>query len=229
MKKSLLTLLLTGASAVAFSQGLVSVYTISAGFANNTSATAYTSALNGVYDAAGTKTAATAGGYYYALLVQPYNAGLSAINPLDPNYTLGMMATNYLAGGIKGAGAGAGAPVANWGAPTGASYDTATRDNFLLVGWSSNLGNTWSAVSAQLQSGNWSAVGSFGVSALGNGYSGGGPNGLLAPNVFGASTGMPGGLASGVTMYATTAVPEPTTLALAALGGVSLLLFRRRK
>lgn len=213
----------------AFSQGLVSVYTINASFANNTSATLYNSSLNGVYDAAGTKTAAAANGYYYALLVQPYNAGLSAINPLDPNYTLGMMATNYLAGGIKGAGAGAGAPVANWAAPSGAAYNTAGQDNFLLVGWSSSLGDTWSAVSAQLASGNWSQNGGFfGVSTLGNGYSGGGPNGLLAPSIFGSSAGMPGGLASGITMY-TTPVPEPTSMALVALGGVSLLLFRRSK
>lgn len=221
--------MVAAATTAMFAQGTVSVNSSSAAFAMFINNATYNSSLNGVYDTTGAKTATAANGYYYALLTQTYNAGLSVINPLDANWSLGMMAANNitLAGSIKGVGGAAGAPIAGWAAPTGATYDTAGRDSFILVGWSSSLGSTWASVASQLQSGNWN-TGYFGVSGLGNGYAGGGPNSLNAPSIFGASTGMPGGLTGGITMYATP-VPEPGTMALAALGGASLLLFRRRK
>jgi len=231
MKKILLTLAV-GAVAVsaAFAQGTIAVYSTSATFSMYTNNATYSSAKNGVYDITGGKTATTANGFYYALLYQSYNAGLTAMNPLDSNYALGLMATNFtLAGSIRAAGSGSGAAVTGWAAPTDGTYATSGRENFLLVGWSASLGTTWSAVSSQLQSGNWSANGFFGVSALGNSYAGGGPLSLGAVNIFGASGGgSNGGLTGGVTLYAVP-TPEPTTLALGALGSAAMLLIRRRK
>jgi hypothetical protein len=37
------------------------------------------------------------------------------------------------------------------------------------------------------------------------------------------------GITGGITLMSTTTIPEPSTLALAGLGSLSLLLFRRRK
>jgi hypothetical protein len=221
----------TFATGMAFAQGTIAVYSINSTFATYINSTAYSSSLNGVYNTTGGKTAATANSYYYALLYQPYSAGLTTVNPLDSGYTLGMTAVNYtgFAGGIKGTGGSSGTAVAGWSAPTDPTYGTSEEANFVLVGWSANLGTTWSAVSAELSSGNWLADGYFGVSSLGYSYAGGGPNTLNAVNIFGVSQGAPGGLANGITLYSVSVVPEPCTMALLGLGGLSMFMIRRRK
>lgn len=231
MKKTIATLVIAAASAASvMAQGKVEVYNISTAYLTYISSAAYSSGSNGVYSTAGSKTATTANGYYYALLVQPDTSTITAMNPLDPNYTVGTMATNYLvAGGLSGAGATtSGQVINNWAAPTAGAYNSApNEDYYLLVGWSANLGATWSTVESELSSGQWAATGYFGVSQLGVGYSGGGPNGLLAPDIFGTGTN-PGGLTQGVTLY-TVSAPEPASMALIGLGGASMLLFRRKK
>jgi len=216
--------------ASSFGQGTIAVYEVS-GYLTYTNNATYSSGSNGVYSTSGGLAAATANAYYYALLIQPATNGtISTINPLDPNYSVGMLATNFgPAGGIRGPGAGSGTAVTPWAAPTAGTYSSAAnQDYYLLVGWSANLGSTWSAVSAELNSSSWTTNGFFGVSKLGLGYAGGGPNSLTAPNIFGTGVNA-GGLTTGVTLYAVSAVPEPSTMALAALGGASLLLFRRRQ
>jgi len=237
MKKTILTVSLLAAGAVAsFAQGTISVYTVAAGFAMYTDPATYTSAQNGVYVTTGTgvaKTPSTAASYYYALLVQPYTGNISTINPLDSNWAVGMMATNYVTGGIRGPGAGNGAAVTGL-STAGTTYNApvaGTEDYFLLVGWSATLGSTWtgaSGVQSQLSSGTWANNGYFGTSSLGYAYGGGGASSLPAPSIFGVSTGAPGGLTAGVTMYAVT-TPEPSTIALAGMGIASLLALRRRK
>lgn len=94
---------------------------------------------------------------------------------------------------------------------------------FEIVGWSSSLGTTWSSIQSQLNN-NWSAGGFFGTSTVGQATSGVPPLGTPA-SLFGTGTGQ----VAPFTMYTVTPVPEPTTLALAGLGGLSLLLLRRRK
>ena len=230
MKKTILTLAIAAvASASALAQGTIAVYSTSGTFSTYTNSATYNSSLNGVDNTTQSKAGTTANSYYYALLFQTYTGTLNTIDPTSGAWNFGGYATNYLvAGGIRGAGAGSGAPVTGWTAPTGAAYSSAAENYYLLVGWSSNLGSTWSSVESQLASGTWSAQGLFGTSALGYSYAGAGPSSLPAVNIFGVSGGAPGGLANGITLYVTP-TPEPGTMALAALGGASLLLFRRRK
>jgi len=234
MKKLIaaITIACTGVSV--FAQGTISVYNISSTFATTTNSTSYGSSLNGVYStasASGSGAAPTGlNAYYYALLVQSGANTVTSVNPTSASWSLGMMATNYLlAGGIRGAGGSAGSAVAGWAAPSGASYNStaATEDYYILIGWSANLGSTWSQVEGELASGQWIAAGQFGVSGLGLGSAGGGPNSLTAPNIFGTGVN-PGGLTTGITLYSVT-VPEPTTMALTALGGAAMLLIRRKK
>jgi PEP-CTERM motif-containing protein len=124
-----------------------------------------------------------------------------------------------IAGGISGTGGAGGVSVAGWAAGT-------TMD-VLLVGWSSNLGSSWSTVSAEFNGGAaggaWNTSGYFGYSGIAAITSGGAGTPASPPeSIFGAGI-------QGFTLYAVSPTPEPTTLALAGLGGLSMLFLRRRK
>lgn len=233
MKKIVSVLaLLTGAT-LAFGQGSV--------IFNNGSAT-YAVFTNSTRDITGAATGGgargtaskTANSFYYALFTATYTGTLTSTNPLDPAFTFTTInGTNspIFAGGIAGAGGGGGTTVPGWGAPTGATYDTGTRDYYLIVGWSANLGSTWAQIAPLVASGfagNSVQNAYYGVSQLGNGYSGGGPFSLPAPSLFGVSTAMPGGITSGFDLNLVP-VPEPSTFALAGLGAAAMMIFRRRK
>ena len=92
--------------------------------------------------------------------------------------------------------------------------------NFVSVGWSANVGSTLAAMMAAYSGGNamW-----IGQSAVGVGLPLGDGGSLAANSSMGVGTGQVGGYTLGIT------TPEPGTLALAALGGASLLMFRRKK
>jgi hypothetical protein len=95
---------------------------------------------------------------------------------------------------------------------------------FLVLGWSSNLGNSVGALVTALNTpGTSGFIGESVVSgpiATGNGGS------LPTPALFGGSAPYIQGYTLGSFIIP---VPEPGTMALAALSGASLLLFRRRK
>ena len=101
----------------------------------------------------------------------------------------------------------------------------------LVAGWSANLGSTYAAAWNEID--NWATLGS---SVVGTAFFGLSNEGLLNPNPsspgntpFGAAGS---GLINNPNMQLNellVTVPEPGTMALAALGGASLLLFRRRK
>ena len=238
MKTLLLTISLAAAGATAaLAQGTIAVYNTGASYLTYTDAySSYSSADNGVYVTTGTGVGKASTGtdkYYYALLVQPYNA-TNTDNPLQAGYTLAMMATNALvAGGLSGSGGSGGSAVANWTAPTTSANNSGGLDNYILVGWSANEGTTWLEVSNELATGAWNYIGGpgsglFGVSALGSGYPGGGTGSPppAAPNIFGTGINA-GGLTGGITLFGLT-VPEPSTIALAGLGVSALVDFRRR-
>ena len=103
----------------------------------------------------------------------------------------------------------------------------------IYVAWSSNLGTTWTAALAALNSqstlAGLTAPAYFGVTGNGTVNSG-----VLTPNsanpgttVF--ATGAIKDTSMQLYQVGVTPAPEPGTMALAALGGASLLLFRRRK
>lgn len=111
-----------------------------------------------------------------------------------------------------------------------------TTNNIMLVGWSVNLGTSWTTVSNEL------ATQTYGATS-GEAFFGESATGFLSPNigipepgatVFGTSAS-PNGLpifSLNTQLYevpATIPTPEPGTIALVGLGGLSLLLFRRRK
>jgi len=136
------------------------------------------------------------------------------------------------AGGIAGLGGAAGTAAAGWAAPSGASYGPAV-DYYTVVGWSATLGS-WSTIASELTAGTLTTGLNqfFGQTGTAYNYSGGGPSSLPAVNVFSgsAATGLAGsGMSSNLGSLVLTQVPEPATLALAGLGGLSMLFLRHRK
>jgi hypothetical protein len=234
MKKFIVTSMLAATAAYVHAQGTIQVYSVSSTFTAHTSTAAYSA--NG--SATGGTLAATANtpfAYDYVLLAEPYNASLTDTMPSLT--ALGSLAlavtgiTNYgLAGGIGGPGHNLGSSTlltTSWTAPQAAYTDgTGVEDTYVLVGWSANLGSSWTTVYNELISGS-EPLGFFGTTPYGAGYTGGGPNSLPAPDVFGVSTAEPGGFVAGPTLYTT--VPEPTTIALGVMGAASLLALRRKK
>lgn len=121
-------------------------------------------------------------------------------------------------GGMTGPGGSSGVQI---DAPAG------TAENFLLVGWSSNLGSTWDSIKSQFGDGtingsSWQDFGYFGQTAIGTATpfaTAGAGDPFLFPSIF------PNG---SLTLYVV-GTPEPSTMALTALGGLSLLALRRKK
>jgi hypothetical protein len=212
MKKILSIIAGVALATGAFAQGTVS-------FANNSGTLVTT---NG-----GTigNTATAAQGFYYALFIQSYTGSVTSDNnPLTGGWTFtGSYATNTAAT-TGGRFSGGTATVTGWAA--------GATNQFLVVGWSSNLGASWAAIASQVQNG-WTASGFYGASSTSFGSAGGGSQSLPTFSLF-TTTGpnaQGNPIQTGFTLNAVSPVvtPEPTTLALAGLGGASLLLFRRRK
>jgi hypothetical protein len=97
-----------------------------------------------------------------------------------------------------------------------------TPEHWVVLGWSASLGTDLSSLATAFNNGSPSANGWIGESVV---------SALLTPgDPTTTPTGLPqgvfpGAFSLGMVYY----VPEPSTIALAGLGGLSLLLFRRRK
>lgn len=226
----------------AYGQGTVLINVSTGNFNTYTNTSQYSTADNGVYNKTGGLTAKTANGFFYQLLVQNgadsvASLGNGSADPLSGSWTVpAFTAVNgtTFAGSLVGTGGASGAAVTPWAQNIGNSYNTVAAngassvDYFLIVGWSANLGATWSTVSTELANNSWVANGFFGVSQLGLGGAGGNSP-LNAASLFGTTASNPTMLTQGLTLFDVSPTPEPGTMALAALGGASLLLFRRRK
>jgi hypothetical protein len=134
------------------------------------------------------------------------------------------------------AAAAGGVTAANWAQPTAnTTYSTASDyDYYTVLGWSGSIGS-WATVSSMLANGTFatSATGFFGQTTVAYNYAGvlGGAPGPVSLWAGPTATGLAGsgGLTTGSFALAPVAVPEPTTLAVAGLGGLAMLLIRRRK
>lgn len=143
-----------------------------------------------------------AGTYYFGLLT---NGGSGAFT-----FT-GLYGTNQAAAGRFTGGGGIAAP--GWAAGSSRTFEVA--------GWQASLGPVFNPV--------WLTTNpqGFGVSGTGSGAPGGVDpvTGGTVPtlNIFGGTTGIQAGF------VVPSAVPEPSSMALAGLGAAALLIFRRRK
>lgn len=240
MKKILLTsvcaLAVTGA---AFAQGSVNWGAISAAnmtAQTNTSALSpfVTGSLNPAFGPAVGGTGASASGalFYYALLTSAYTGSQAAqpttLAAIGAWQQTGLTATN-------GTVASRLTPIAGTTQATANFMPAGVTNNVMMVGWSANLGNNWTT--ALLNLNNWVVYSQTIAGQLA--FVGTSVTGFIAPNsanpgnaVFGAaatSFGLPIQSLNTQLLELGVPVPEPGTMALAGLGGLSLLAFRRKK
>lgn len=222
MKKPILTIILAGIISCCYGQGYV---TVSGTMQNYTNTTALSASWTG-----GTNLTGTFGAIGNTASGQSYNVAVLTSTNASPITTLfgggSAVTNNWLDTGLLGHNTSftgrlsAGNDVLANNAPVG------NTQSWLLVAWSSGLGANWATVSASLLAGSFSTSGFIGWSTVGVGAAGPPPTGT--PLIIQGTSGSI--IPNGITMFAVSpaAVPEPSTIALAALGGASLLLFRRR-
>ncbi len=200
------------------------------------------SGSGGVSDVTFAGTGANVSAYLYALLISPWTGSVSTDkNVWDGTWTAvpGITSSNSVVGGrvnaVTPAGTSAILVTGIAGPGLWTSWNAGVTNNIVLVGWSANLASTWSEVSNLLLE---VAADPFHWPG-GGGYFGETDIGYLTPNaaspgaaLFGATAtanGLPidNSSANPAMLYGLP-IPEPGTLSLAGLGGLSLLLFRRR-
>jgi hypothetical protein len=217
MKKLLTLAALLGAASLSFGQGTVN---FSAGAAASTRIS-----TNSVYLGASTGAISSPrDSFYFALFVAPTNAVTSVgsafrADPTTLGYTFtGLIGTNS---GVLGRLTGNNSD----GVALVPGYATSASGNFIVVGWSANLGASWAAVQTWLQN--------YDANGIANAYYGSsqgafsvqlGGGAIPAGGIFGGGVGQIAGFTLGLAP-----VPEPSTFALAGLGAAALLIFRRRK
>jgi hypothetical protein len=226
MKKILVASMLAALSMSVYGQGLVSI--LESTLTISTNATAITGGTSG-------KLNSTANSYYFELLeisdpsgstTLPSNLSwngtqVTGLGSWSDSSVSGTNATGINGGKISAISAVPGTAASGWAG--------GSTNFFIVVGWSANEGSSWSTVATEATSGNWTTLGAnsaFGWSLVGYGPSATSPNPGFS--VFGTAT--PGAINTPFTLTAIAApIPEPGTMALAALGGASLLMFRRKK
>jgi len=230
MKKIITAVAVCGMYATVFAQGVVSIND-TANFkitVNNGTSSANMGTVANTYifdvlewNVAGTPTAITGA------------SSLTSANWIDTGVYGSNATGGSRSGSVLGA-TGSSTSAGFWGQTTASS---AVGAYYVIVGWSATeAGQSWSTIVSAINGTTaWadsSSTGSFGWSII----NGNGTGGVLNP----ATTGS----AAGTALFASAAnavnagfvlansnvqaAPEPGTMALAALGGASLLLFRRR-
>ncbi|MDR3560740.1 MAG: PEP-CTERM sorting domain-containing protein [Negativicutes bacterium] len=100
-----------------------------------------------------------------------------------------------------------------------------TAVSWVMVAWSASAGSTVADMEAWYNNGQPTTIGWLGESVVSAPIALGILNSTATASIWGTGTGF----LNGFTIGQVNPVPEPGTLALAALGGASLLLFRRKK
>jgi len=223
MKKIVSILSLVAVTTLLHAQGVVVFQSSNLGVLTNTGVSHFA----GGSQVSGTsgKTGIAANGFMYQLFVQTYTGTLTpAATNIVGGLGFGWVAATSTGTPITGM------AIDGLALPSGGTYDTAGHDYFMIAGWSQNLGTSWATVSSQLAAGfagNTNNGAFFGVSIIGNTYAGG-AQGLSPQSLFGANNAQTLQTVVPFTLWAVP-VPEPSTMALAGLGSLALLLFRRRK
>jgi len=226
MKKTIaaIAILATVGATASFGQGTVL-------FGNNNGTRVSTNSVDGGA-ATGLVAAGTAQSFYYALFYSTTQttvngstaavagtAGTYAFNVAGWNNgtpSVNLFSTNAAAGRLQTS-----SPNSDLSTSlTGLNGGTAA--NFVVVGWSANIGNSISALQAWLAAPGTS--GWIGESVVSGSITTGTLGSTPGPGIFGSTGGLIPGFTLGIV-----SVPEPGTLALAALGGASLLMFRRKQ
>ena len=238
MKKFIIaTIALSVVATSGYSQGLVN-------YLAGASATTRMSTNSVVGGPSTGLTGTTPGLYYYALFASvsqvSVNGQTTAISGLNGNYVFNHMGSGVATGwelvgiGTNSVNAGRMLPTSQGNSsanqtPINADSSLtvqgiggAANASLVTVGWlSTGIGTTLASLESWYATGAFNGwVGQSGVASVVLGDGGLTPT----PNPFGTGAGQVGGFMMGLTL-----VPEPTTLVLAALGGASLLLFRRKK
>ncbi|TAK96565.1 MAG: PEP-CTERM sorting domain-containing protein [Verrucomicrobia bacterium] len=177
-------------------------------------------------------TATNADGFYYALLTAASTVTSVDVNGQDlltPTWTFtGGYGTNTIAP--------SGGRIASGTITTAAGWPLGVTNSYVIVGWASFLGHDWSGIASKLagsrlfsntwSGGGWPDGGFFGISPVA--YGSVDSFGVSTYSLFGTvATAQGSPLTAGFTLYPV--VPEPTSYALASMGGAALLIFRRKK
>jgi len=229
MKKVILTSICGFVSAsMAIAQGTFNWSSVSpAAMTAQTNSSTYSPLFGGGSTGSGAvgSTATSATGFYYALLYAAYS-GSQAAKPTS----LTALSTVWTATGLTANNSTATAGRLIVSGTTGTSvtvpWATGVTNSVMLVGWSANLGTTWSSALSSLNSLSFSGPGYFGMSNTGYLAAGGADPGTTVFATAGTLHGLP--INSLNTQLYLVPVPEPSTIALAGLGGLGLLALRRR-
>jgi len=227
MKKTISTIAISALAVAAFAQGTVNWSSSSGTVIVDTNSTVYfqggSTGVGGVAVTPGNATAQ----FYYELLDSTTATSVTTLASLSSWTDTGLEAENAAAANGR-------LLLLNQAqnaATTTGTWTVGNAENLILVGWSSNLGTTYASAYANYLS-KWATAGIanafFGVSSVATGVVGVNSN----PGVTVFGTGFisnPAASPMQLDLLQTVTVPEPTTLALAAIGGASMLLIRRKK
>jgi len=222
MKKLAIILSLAAVAATSYGQGYV---TVAGTEQNSTNTTLLTSGYTGG-SANGSGTFGAIGGtgtgqaYLVALLTttasSPSTAFYGNANAVGAWTNTGTLGANNTFAGRLTIGS-------DYATSQGAAAVGTTQD-WLLLAWSANEGSLATVLANLANGGGWAAAGYVGWSVIGTGAAGAAPS-ALPLTIEGTASPI---ITTGFTLD-TVPVPEPATMALAAISGASLLLFRRKK